>query len=97
MKYMCLRTCYTGERLYHKGGVYELPDEMRKSEKSFRLVGAEAPAQNTEKVITEAAIPVTDDEAEQALPLAGETVEVAPLYLSDKPKPKRKRAVKKNG
>lgn len=79
MEYMCLRTCYTSERLYHKGAVYDLPDAMRKSEKNFQLVGAEVQA----------------EEVEEVSPLAGEAVEIAPLYLSDHPK--KKKAVRRKG
>ena len=82
MDYEVLRNCYIGDRYYAKGKITKLPDDIKKSEKSFRLVGAEA---------------IETEIVEDSMPLAGETVEVAPLYLSDKPKPKRKRAVKKNG
>ncbi|MBC8274109.1 MAG: hypothetical protein H8E40_03980 [Chloroflexi bacterium] len=93
MKYTCLRTCYASDRLYHKDGVYELPDEMRKSEKNFQLVGTPVQVEVV-KVEAEA---IEAEVVEQSLPLAGEFVEVAPLYLSDKPKRKKKKAVKKNG
>ncbi len=43
MKYMCLRNCYVGERLWKEGRVYSLPDSMEKHPKNFRLVGEPEP------------------------------------------------------
>jgi len=42
MQYQCLRDCWVTERLFRKGEVYNLPDEMPKAEKNFRLVGEPA-------------------------------------------------------
>ena len=93
MKYLCLRNCYTGEQLYYGGTVYDLPDAMRKSEKNFRPLSADAVVAEPE--VVEVITPVAEEPGEGP-PLAGETVEVAPLYLSDKP-PKSKVRKKKNG
>ena len=38
MKYICLRNCYVNDRFWHQGEVYELPDDMVKSEKNFKPV-----------------------------------------------------------
>ncbi len=35
MKYKALRTCYVADRLWREGEIYELPDDMHKSEKNF--------------------------------------------------------------
>jgi len=42
MKYICLRNCYVGERLWKAGKTYDLPDNMEKNEKNFSPIG-EAP------------------------------------------------------
>lgn len=39
MKYLCLRDCYVEDVLWRKGEVYELPDNMVKSEKNFQPLG----------------------------------------------------------
>jgi len=44
MKYITLRDCYVNDRLWRKGEVYELPDEMNKSEKNFKPLDEPAPA-----------------------------------------------------
>ena len=42
MKYLVLRDCFTAEqRFYAKGDVVDLPDEMFKYEKNFRLLEKE--------------------------------------------------------
>lgn len=38
MRYLCLRNCFVDSQYWHKGGEYELPDEMNKNEKNFSLV-----------------------------------------------------------
>ncbi len=38
MKYLCLRKCWVGDRLWYAGVEYELPDKMEKAEKNFRLL-----------------------------------------------------------
>lgn len=43
-KYLCLRNCFVNVVLWKEGKVYDLPDEMEKSPKNFRLVGEPAPA-----------------------------------------------------
>ena len=50
MQYLCLRDCYVNDRFWQKGEAYELPDEMEKSEKNFKLV---EPQPITEPVTTE--------------------------------------------
>lgn len=49
MKYLVLRNCYTVEDRYFRGGdVVELPDEMFKYEKNFRL--ADEPLEKPEEI-----------------------------------------------
>ena len=47
MKYLCLRNCYVEDVLWRKGEVYELPDNMVKSEKNFQPLG-EQPVEEPE-------------------------------------------------
>ena len=49
MKYICLRNCFVNSRFHHQGETYELSDDVRKSEKNFRLVEEPAPAPAPEK------------------------------------------------
>ncbi len=42
MEYAVLRDCWVGERLYKKGELYELPDEVDKDPRNFREVGVGA-------------------------------------------------------
>ena len=44
MKYICLRNCFVNDRFHHQGETYELPDDMRKSEKNFRPLEQPEPA-----------------------------------------------------
>jgi hypothetical protein len=76
MKYEVLRDCYTGERFYRKGDFYELPDDMLKFEKNFKLVDGQAeplPEQAIEVVeeVTSAIPPEPAKEAE--LPIKTKT------------------------
>jgi hypothetical protein len=57
--YVTLRDCFVGDRYYHQGQVYDLPESLEKSPKNFRA-------------IDEAAAPVIPAEpAMPALALAG--------------------------
>jgi len=38
MRYLCLRKCFVGARLWHEGVEYELPDDMEISPKNFEPV-----------------------------------------------------------
>lgn len=62
MKYLCLRDCYVGDSLYYQGQAYELPDDMRKSEKNFQLL-EEQPVE---------AKPVPDTQEKPREPKSGE-------------------------
>lgn len=47
MRYRCLRDCFVAVRFWRKGEEYDLPDDMEKNEKNFKLLGGskdEAPA-----------------------------------------------------
>jgi len=41
--YVALRDCYVGELYRYGGEVYELPDDMEKSEKNFMLMEGQEP------------------------------------------------------
>jgi len=87
MKYLCLRKCYTGDRLYDKDVIYDLSDDMVKSEKNFRLVGSDIMQAIPAPKVVEA-MPAPSESA------TGDAEEKPPLYISPNPKPKKKR--KKN-
>ena len=38
MKYICLRDCFVDSRFWHEGRTYDLPDDMQKTLKNFKLV-----------------------------------------------------------
>jgi len=48
MNYICLRDCYVGDRFRRQGEIYDLPDDMEKSPKNFRLVGEPEPESTPE-------------------------------------------------
>ncbi len=79
MKYRVLRNCYTGDRYYQEGNVYDLPDSVEKNPKNFQLVG-EIP----NKVVPTPSSAAT--EAQGAIP-DGEPE----LYVSDKPYKSKKK------
>lgn len=72
MKYLTLRDCYVGEMFRKKGEVYDLPDDMVKSPKSFKLVEEEV----VEPEVVEQIVPVVSGTAEeQVMPVFEKTVE----------------------
>ena len=86
MKYICLRDCFVASRLWRQGEVYDLPDDMNKNEKNFRLLNAPEPL--PELIIEPEPTP-------ESIPELPEVIIEPVIEAEVIPKPKRKTRKKK--
>jgi len=70
LKYLCLRDCYTNDHFYRNGDVYDLPDNVKKSEKNFGVIESPKPVKVVEVPDNPLKCPVCGRECKAPLGLA---------------------------
>ena len=59
MNYRCIRTCLVADHLWREGDIYDLPDDMHKSEKNFMPLDSK-PIAEAKPEVKEAVTPVVE-------------------------------------